>query len=215
MTQSIDLDAESIVRFHADELLHRKAGAPAPIRPDTPIWQAIARNHHHNIELWDEEDQARRVDVPDSAIAACKRRIDRHNQQRNDAIEAIDEHFLASSPVLPTTDARLHSETLGALIDRLSILSLKRYHTDWQTRRPDVDADHVAISRARLERLREQHHDLTECLTALLRGCRDGSLHFKVYRQFKMYNDPRFNPCLAGIATAPTTACHPEGNTRQ
>jgi hypothetical protein len=35
--------------------------------------------------------------------------------------------------------ARLHSETTGMMIDRLSILSLKIFHMRLQTERTDVD----------------------------------------------------------------------------
>src|SRR5690606_28344289 len=86
---------------------------------------------------------------------------------------------------------------VGALIDRLSILSLKTYHMDWQTRRADANAAHHATSRERLARLLEQGTDLAWCLDELTRGCLAGTLRFKVYRQFKMYNDPRFNPWLS------------------
>lgn len=192
-----ELHAGDIARFQQAALEQRKDSAAAPARPDTPLWLAIADNHDYNMALWDEEDQARRRDVPDSAIAQSKRLIDGHNQRRNDAIERIDELILAALPPTRSELARLHSETAGGLIDRLSILSLKIYHMAWQTRRGDVDAAHIETSLARLARLQEQRDDLAGCLDALLRGCQDGTLYFKVYRQFKMYNDPKFNPWLA------------------
>jgi len=194
-----DLNAADIVHFHAGLLEHLKHGAAAPGHPDTALWQAIEHNHRCNIALWDEEDQARRRDVPDSAIANSKRLIDGHNQRRNDAIERIDELILTALPAAPDT-ATLHSETAGALTDRLSILSLKIFHMDWQTRRADADAAHHATSRDRLARLMEQRGDLAGCLDTLLRGCLAGTLRYKVYRQFKMYNDPKFNPWLANTA---------------
>lgn len=191
-----DLRADAIVRFHAGLLAHLKRDGEPPELPAGPLWQALADNHRCNIALWDEEDQARRRDVPDSAIAHCKRQIDGLNQRRNDAVERMDEQILTALPQ-PSAMARLHSETAGALIDRLSILSLKIFHMDWQTRRPDADAAHHALSRERLARLEEQRGDLAGCLDVLLAGCREGSQRFKVYRQFKMYNDPKFNPWLA------------------
>lgn len=191
------LHAGDITRYHSESLSSKKTGSPPAQYPDTPLWQAISDNHACNIALWDEEDQARRRDVPDSAIANSKRLIDGHNQRRNDAIERVDELILSGLPP-PRESARLHSETAGGLIDRLSILSLKIYHMDWQTRREDVDKTHLDTSRARLERLIEQRDDLAGCLDTLLKGCLAGTLRFKVYRQFKMYNDPKFNPWLAG-----------------
>lgn len=101
--------------------------------------------------MWDEEDQALRRDVPDSASAKSKRLIGSHNPRRNDAIGRIDDQALTSLPKLPES-ARLHSETVGTPTDRLSILSLKMFHTDWQTRRADADANaaHHAMSCERL-----------------------------------------------------------------
>ena len=162
-------------------------------------WSNIERNHRCNCRLWAEEDQARRRDVPDAAIAANKRAIDGFNQKRNDAIEKIDESLLARLPALEGGAAvRLNSETAGAMIDRLSILSLKLFHMRIQTERKDADEAHRETSRARLARLTEQRADLAGCFDALLADCLAGRARFKVYRQFKMYNDPAFNPYLYG-----------------
>ena len=89
-----------------------------------------------------------------------------------------------------------------SMIDRLSILALKIDAMRRQTERRDVDAAHVAASAARLARLEEQRGDLAGCLDALLADALAGRAYFKVYRQFKMYNDPRFNPALVAEAQA-------------
>lgn len=191
-----ELNAANVARIHTTLIEYLKQGGEAPVIPSTALWQTIEHNHRCNIALWDEEDQARRLDVPDSAIAISKRLIDGHNQRRNDAIEIIDEHVLAMLPKMHES-ARLHSETIGALIDRLSILSLKIYHMGLQTLRADVDEAHLKMSSERLLRLKEQRADLVGCLEALIHGCLDGTLRFKIYRQFKMYNDRRFNPGLS------------------
>jgi hypothetical protein len=166
---------------------------------------AIEDNHRFNCLLWDEEDLARRRSVPDSEIAANKRAIDGYNQKRNDAIERIDEHLLSAlQDVARKPGARLNSETAGAMIDRLSILSLKIHHMRLQTLRTDVDREHVETCRAKLARLAEQRADLAGCLDALLAECVRGETYFKVYRQFKMYNDPRLNPAVYGESKRPT-----------
>src|SRR6267142_112023 len=163
------------------------------------VWSYIERNHRFNCRLWAEEDQARRRDVPDAAIVANKRGIDGFNQQRNDAIEKIDESLLEQLPTLEGgAGVRLNSETAGAMVDRLSILALKTFHMRIQTERKDADEAHRETSRARLARLTEQRADLAGCFDALLADCLAGRARFKVYRQFKMYNDPAFNPYLYG-----------------
>jgi len=97
--------------------------------------------------------------------------------------------------------ARLNSETAGSMVDRLSIMALKVHAMRAQTRRTDVDAEHVAASTVKLQRLEQQRADLAACLDALLADARAGRAYFKVYRQFKMYNDPRFNPALVAERT--------------
>jgi hypothetical protein len=92
--------------------------------------------------------------------------------------------------------ARLNSETAGSMIDRLSIMALKIHAMREQTLRSDVDAEHLASSAVKLARLAQQRQDLAGCLDALLADALAGRAWFKVYRQFKMYNDPRFNPAL-------------------
>jgi hypothetical protein len=82
------------------------------------------------------------------------------------------------------------------MIDRLSILSLKIHHMRLQTARNDVDREHVETCRAKLARLLEQREDLAGCLDRLLGEARRGESYFKVYRQFKMYNDPKLNPAI-------------------
>ncbi len=193
-----DVRAGAIVAFHAAGV--QDAGwAAAPPAMDAGAWQWIEANHRFNRLLWDTEDQARRRDVPDAAIAANKRAIDGFNQKRNDAVERIDEILLARlAEIAPRAGARLHSETAGAMIDRLSILALKVFHMGEQTRRTDVDAAHVATCRDRLARLSLQRDDLAGCLDDLLAGAARGAACWRIYRQFKMYNDPALNPYLRG-----------------
>jgi len=69
-----------------------------------------------------------------------------------------------------------------------------------QTERRDVDDGHRAASRVKLDRLRQQRADLGACFDELLADAQAGRAYFKVYRQFKMYNDPRFNPALVAEA---------------
>jgi hypothetical protein len=82
------------------------------------------------------------------------------------------------------------------MIDRLSILSLKIHHMRLQTQRTDVDRGHVQTCEAKLERLVEQRADLAACLDRLADEAARGESYFKVYRQFKMYNDATLNPAL-------------------
>ena len=184
-----------IVAFHDYAL----AAPGQPARFQAGVWEAIEANHWHNCALWEQEDLARRRDVPDADIAANKRAIDAHNQKRNDAAERIDEQLLEElKDVQRREGAPLHSETPGAMIDRLSILALKIHHMGLQARRDDAGRAHVEACEAKLRTLREQRADLGACLDRLLAQAARGEAYFKLYRQFKMYNDPKLNPALYG-----------------
>jgi hypothetical protein len=94
--------------------------------------------------------------------------------------------------------APLHSETPGMMIDRLSILALKIYHTREEAQRETASEVHRARNAARLTVLEEQRRDLAECLNDLWNEVTAGTRRFKLYRQMKMYNDPELNPMVYG-----------------
>ena len=209
--------AAQVIDLH-DRLL-ATPGWPAqePAPPDDGLWRWVQSNHRFNCSLWAEEDLARRTTVGPAEIAANKRAIDGFNQARNDATERVDELLLTALGLVDAASARtdapvstvppgarLNSETAGSIADRMSIMALKVHAMRAQTRRTDVDAGHISSSQVKLDRLLQQRADLGTCLEALLADAQAGRAYFKVYRQFKMYNDARFNPALVAEAKAKT-----------
>ncbi|MEO1945239.1 MAG: DUF4254 domain-containing protein [Candidatus Thioglobus sp.] len=196
-----DIDKNKISEYH--DSCHKSSYWPekSPIsHEENSIWHWIEKNHQYNCQLWDEEDKARRTDVEDSDIALNKRNIDQFNQKRNDAIESIDEKILERlSNVKVVEGAWFNSETAGSIVDRLSIVSLKILHMGIQADRSDIDTAQQEEAQSKKERLITQRDDLLFCLNQLLEGSSKGRSFYRIYRQFKMYNDPRMNPYLSGL----------------
>jgi hypothetical protein len=155
----------------------------------------VVEQHRANFELWHVEDEARDPQATPERIVEIKRAIDRFNQRRNDLMEQIDALLLQAAGE-QRGDAPLHSETPGMMIDRLSILELKRYHTEEEIARAGADQEHARRNRERLRVIEEQQCDLREALDALWADVMSGSRRIKRYRQMKMYNDPALNPVL-------------------
>ena len=84
------------------------------------------------------------------------------------------------------------AETIGSLVDKLTIIELKIYHMREQAQREDVASDFRERCDARLGVMREQRDDLTREITQLAKDIAGGRVIPKVYRQFKMYNDPQY-----------------------
>jgi len=159
----------------------------------------ICELHHLNFLLWEEEDQARRTDLDATILVRIKRSGHQLNQQRNDAVERIDEWLLENHyGYLADASLPLRTETPGSALDRLSILSLKIYYMGKQLERRDVDEQHIETCRSKLEVLLMQKEDLERALSELIWDLNDGRIRMKAYRQFKMYNDPNLNPHLHG-----------------
>ena len=165
--------------------------SPAPA-PSSPFSQLVLDQHAANYDLWHREDDARDPHASDATIVQVKHDIDRLNQLRNDLAEQIDIALLEISPANPA--APLHSESPGLIIDRLSILALKIFHTGEQLHRSTPEHQHR--NQSRLLVLNEQRTDLAACLDALWSDVLAGRRRFKLYRQLKMYNDPTLNPVL-------------------
>lgn len=84
------------------------------------------------------------------------------------------------------------AETIGSLADKIIIVELKRFHMHEQTMRMDSMAAHRQACQRKFAVLTQQRDDLVEELNQLFRAVMAGTQTLKVYRQFKMYNDPKY-----------------------
>ncbi|MGA2889112.1 MAG: DUF4254 domain-containing protein [Terracidiphilus sp.] len=194
------LSATEIVNLHDQETrAWHKAAAGIALPELGPDWLgAVSRQHRANFELWHIEDEARAPGATDAELARVKRSVDRTNQRRNDLAEGLDRALLAwlETQGLPNQAAALNSESPGLMIDRLSILTLKIYHTREEAQRAGAPRGHSVRNLDRLAILEEQRADLASCLDALWGETLAGTRRFKLYRQLKMYNDPSLNPAI-------------------
>lgn len=187
------LHADAVAQWHQVEI----------DEPHEGVYGLVYRQHSFNFRLWHEEDKARCTKASDTEIARVKRNIDSLNQQRNDWIERVDDWIiddLSDQGIIAPADAPRNTETPGSAIDRLSILALRLYHLDEQLARPRIAGELATSIRQKIQIGNAQRTDLANALSELLEDIYAGRKRHTTYRQMKMYNDPRLNPYLNGMA---------------
>ncbi|TGJ99218.1 DUF4254 domain-containing protein [Leptospira semungkisensis] len=193
------LDSATVVEIFKKSVQdwHKAEATSTNPHPDSSLEFLFYKKNQIDTIQWHVEDEIRRPDLPDSELVKFKRKIDALNQERTDLVEQIDDRISAMfQSVVRKPNARMNSETPAWLIDRMSILELKIYHMDEQTRRTDVSQEHINTCKNKLSVLLEQRKDLALCLDELMDDLSKGDKFYKVYRQMKMYNDKNLNPSL-------------------
>lgn len=191
----MNISVPDVLALHMDAIAYWK-GQPHVILHETGFLGLVEANHGYNYQLWHAEDRARRDDKGFEFVYLAKRDIDAFNQKRNDAMEAIDDYLYGALQPVQDGLCPVHSETPGMMIDRLSILALKYFHMEIQTKREGVDAEHRHTCTEKWKRIGKQKAQLGACLGSLLQEVSEGMRTFHLYRQCKMYNDPMLNPEL-------------------
>lgn len=178
---------------------HQKDDVDARI--DNPCEEEFSRILYHKCWIdtiqWHLEDIIRDPSIAAEDALRIKRRIDKSNQERTDMVEKLDDHFLQLyADISLQDDARLNTESPAWAIDRLSILALKIYHMKIEAGRRESEAALLEKNAQRLQLLLTQKEDLLLSINQLLEDLQNGRRIMKVYRQVKMYNDPKLNPVL-------------------
>jgi hypothetical protein len=147
-----------------------------------------------NTALWHEEDKARDSFTSDSDIADVKRKIDRLNAMRVGKVEEIDAALYRNSVF--NEKAVPNTETPASVVDRLTILCLKHYHMEIESRRKGSSVELKNKCAEKLDMIKKQIGDLGSAFDILTEEIEAGKRRFALYRQFKMYNDPELNPVI-------------------
>jgi hypothetical protein len=84
------------------------------------------------------------------------------------------------------------AETVGWLVDKITIIELKIFHMREQAERTDVTPEFRQRCLDRVAVMNEQRDDLAAEVSKLIADMAGGRVVPKVYRQFKMYNDPQY-----------------------
>jgi len=86
------------------------------------------------------------------------------------------------------------AETVGSLVDKITIMNLKLWHLEDEARRTDVDDSHIAAVKRKIDVANLQRNDLIEELDTLVADFLTGEKVPKVYKQLKMYGKPGTSP---------------------
>jgi len=79
-------------------------------------------------------------------------------------------------------------DTLGSLIDKLSVVNLKIWHQEELAHAPDASDEVVAGAKRKINVLNNQRNDLIEEIDVLVHGVMTGKIPPpKVFRQLKNY----------------------------
>lgn len=194
ITKSLGIFAQSIEDYHKFDNVNQPVNNP--YTEGSIEFHLYLKNWIDTVQ-WHFEDIIRDPKINPEEALVLKRRIDKSNQDRTDLVEMIDSYFLDTYKdvkILP--DAEINTESPAWAIDRLSILALKIYHMQEQTKRTDASEEHLSLCRKKLAVLLEQREDLSTAINQLLADIEAGRKYMKVYKQMKMYNDPTTNPIL-------------------
>jgi Protein of unknown function (DUF4254) len=176
---------------------HAVRGGPEPLNPAGPAWASlVVELVESNLRQWDLEDTTREPGASDAVVAGAKRAIDLLNLARHQLVQEIDTAMDAAFD--QAAIAPIATESPGMVLDRLSVLVIRRTRTAAASVEDPACADRVPILDARLT-------TLTVALDSYLDELRTGRRRFVPYEHFKLYRPAPFPPKneRRGVGTRP------------
>lgn len=148
--------------------------------------------HYCNFLQWDREGKVRSRDISPDTVASLKREIDISNMERHELVEKLDEFCVSQLNIVERNDWSelfLNSETIGQMVDRISILILKIFFTNCHSKKIELDSELRNICSLRVSELRLQLKYVSTCYDRFLAYLRNGTGYMLACKQFKMYED--------------------------
>lgn len=156
-------------------------------RDAAPAWALLIGDLvGSNLRQWDLEDTSRNPSADDTVIANAKREIDRLNIGRHHMVQEIDAAFDSSLDQQAT--APLATESPGMVLDRMSVLVIRRARTTAASSHDASYADRVGAVESQLAALSVAF----DAFTAELRA---GTRRFLPYEHLKLYR-----PSMSGAS---------------
>jgi hypothetical protein len=142
-----------------------------------PLRRAAVELAYHNFQGWHFEARMRSAES-DRELAEAVRRTFVHNRGRNAAVERLDAAFFRAQQ----GEGEPHSETPGMILDRLSILHLKRTYCD-------------GADRERHAQLTRQIRFLSACAEHLWEDLRAGRKQVLPFERTKQFAESEAAAC--------------------
>lgn len=137
--------------------------------------------HSCNFYSWKADDRSR-GNLDPKIIVQHKRNLDASNLMRNHFMEAIDSLTVDTLQLRYIGDYSsliLNSETIGQMLDRMSVLTLKKSFLD--SRLSSIDASDAQ------KRVNQQLSYVQECYDLFLQKLQRKEAYMLAYKQYKMY----------------------------
>ena len=134
-----------------------------------------------NLRQWDLEDTTRDTRAGDGAVAAAKRAIDQLNLNRHRLVQAID--VAIGDGLEPAPTAVLATESPGMVLDRLSVLIIRRFRTAEASGHDGAYTDRLPVLDAQLAAL-------VIALDGYFAELRAGRRTFLAHDPLKLYGAP-------------------------
>lgn len=154
-------------------LLDVFSGLREPSQRDLPVVVLVRALVATHLSQWDAEDASRSASS-DHDVARAKALIDALNARRVTLVEQIDDHVGDLLSVKAT--APLHTETVGSVVDRLTIAWVRSFKLS------ESRSDLASVAQRQLLELATAYDDLVRDIAA-------GTRRVPRWRQLKRYAD--------------------------